>query len=76
MKAALANQPEATMSEPPGIVTARIDPHNGELAPPGEKNAIFEVFQQGDMPKQMAQNNAASNTATTSSGTDLGNQLF
>jgi len=36
-------------------VTARIDPKTGLLASPDEKNAIFEEFQKGDMPKQFAQ---------------------
>jgi penicillin-binding protein 1A len=45
MKNALANQPEATMPEPAGIVTARINPKTGLLASSREKNAIFEIFQ-------------------------------
>lgn len=60
MKSALSNQPEATMPQPDDIVTARIDPKTGMLASPGQKNAIFEVFQKNDMPKYVASNKRAS----------------
>ncbi|MCX7121398.1 MAG: penicillin-binding transpeptidase domain-containing protein [Gammaproteobacteria bacterium] len=56
MKAALAGQPEATMAQPADIVTARINPETGLLASAKEKNAITEVFQKEDMPKQYASN--------------------
>lgn len=58
MQAALVNQPEATMPQPADIVTARIDPVTGLLASPGEKGAIFEVFQKEFMPTHYAQNKA------------------
>ena len=58
MKLALANQPEATMPEPPNIVTARIDRDTGLLAKAGEKNAIFELFQKNDMPTRFAHHEA------------------
>ncbi len=51
MKAALANQPIATMPEPSDIVTARIDPRNGLLAAPGQSGAMFEVFRKQYAPK-------------------------
>ncbi|MFA7555252.1 MAG: penicillin-binding protein 1A [Spongiibacteraceae bacterium] len=46
MEAALADRPETTLKQPPGIVTVKIDPTTGLLARPGQKNAIFEIFQE------------------------------
>jgi penicillin-binding protein 1A len=54
MAKALANQPEHTMAQPSGIVTARIDPHSGFLAYPGQSNAIFEVFEAQYAPTRSA----------------------
>lgn len=54
MRAALVNQPEASMQEPAGIVTARIDPRTGALASPKNKRAIFEVFAQDTLPGKIA----------------------
>lgn len=74
MKVALANQPEATMSEPVGMVTARIDPQTGELASSGEKDAIFEVFAQDTLPTRMASNHdqARSNKPASPDGDEVG----
>jgi len=66
MKAALANQPLATMPQPADIVTARIDPKTGLLASGDDKNAIFEVFEKDDMPKQFAHHET--NNAEQASG--------
>lgn len=60
MKKALANQPEATMAQPADIVTARINPKTGFLASATDKNAITEVFEKDDMPKQFAENKTTS----------------
>lgn len=80
MKAALANQPIATMPQPAGIVSVRIDPNNGRLAPPGQKKAIFEVFQQSNVPSHFSRDapadvlptyhasNAGDSSAASSSG--------
>lgn len=77
MKDALANQPMATMAEPADIVTARIDPETGLLASPGEKNAIFEVFDKQDMPTRFARNDAGGATASSSSsGPAPGDDIF
>lgn len=74
MKDALANQPMATMAEPADIVTARIDPETGLLAPPGEKGAIFEVFDKKNMPTRVAQNGVGD--AAVSSGSASGDDIF
>src|SRR3990167_6565546 len=54
MREALKNQPEATMPEPPNIVTVRIDPATGLLASPSQPNARFEIFRKSDVPRQHA----------------------
>ncbi len=54
MRAALTGMPLRTMPQPPEIVTARIDPQTGLLASPDQKNSIFEVFRQGQEPKEQA----------------------
>lgn len=74
MKAALANQPEASMQQPDNIVTTRIDPQTGYLAPTGEKNAIFEVFEKDKMPKRFVHhvsNSLAQNTGKVASADDI-----
>ena len=44
MKTVLKNIPESIAPTPPGIVSARIDPKTGLLAPANFQNAMFEVF--------------------------------
>jgi len=52
MREALRDVPEAPLVMPPGIVQMRIDPTTGQLASPGQNNAIFEVFQAGNLPSE------------------------
>ncbi len=52
MKEALADRPAHMMPEPPDIVRVRIDPQTGLLAPPGDPNALFEVFVKGTEPTE------------------------
>lgn len=54
MKTALQGQPLASMPQPPGIITARIDKSTGLLANAGDHDTMFEVFDQNAMPVQMA----------------------
>ena len=54
MRKALKGMPSSSMLQPPGIVTVRIDPHNGLLARPDQHDSIFEVFRQQDVPKQFS----------------------
>ena len=44
MEEALAGHEERLPTQPPGIVTMKIDPQTGELASPRQNNAIFEYF--------------------------------
>jgi len=56
MQEALKNIPEKPLSQPPGIVSVRIDPATGLLARPNQKEAIFEYFAEGTAPTQMTHN--------------------
>jgi len=59
MQQAFKNQPKATMPQPEGIITARIDKTTGLLAPPGDTKAMFEIFRQQYVPKRQGENNTA-----------------
>ncbi|RLB07896.1 MAG: penicillin-binding protein [Deltaproteobacteria bacterium] len=54
MKKALEAKPVKNFPIPEGIVFAKIDPTTGLLAPPGEKEAIFECFKEGTQPTTFA----------------------
>ena len=54
MRTALEDMPEATMPEPPGLVSVRIDPETGLLAPSSQKDAIFEIFREEHVPRTYA----------------------
>jgi len=54
MEEALRGKPENTLKQPPGLITAKIDPATGLLAPAGMKGAIFEIFRQRFMPTKFA----------------------
>lgn len=44
MSEALKGVPQQISIQPPGLISVKIDPSNGLLAKPGQKNAIFEFF--------------------------------
>jgi len=52
MEKVLQHLPETPMAQPEGIVSARIDPKTGKLAPPKQKNAIFEIFRKEYVPTE------------------------
>jgi len=52
MADALAGSPDATIPRPPGLVTVRIDPQTGRLAPAGYPGAIFEIFREDHVPTE------------------------
>ena len=54
MGAALNGTPPATMPQPTGIVTVRIDPKNGKRVAPGDNKGMFEIFRQGNVPPEEA----------------------
>ena len=51
MRAALAGMPEQPLEQPPGLVTARIDPETGEFVGANTPGAIFEVFREENVPE-------------------------
>ncbi len=52
MQVALDGTGDATIPRPPGIITARIVPETGLLAPAGYVGAIFELFREGQVPER------------------------
>ena len=54
MREALMSTPETSFTQPSGIVSAKIDPRTGRLAPPDQEDAIFEYFFDEDAPSSDA----------------------
>ena len=54
MKAALADRPVEDFPVPEKIVTVRVDPATGFLAPPGTESGVEEVFIKGTEPTMVA----------------------
>ena len=52
MKSALAQRPVQEFAVPDGVVFARVDRVTGLLAPPGDDNAIFMPFREGNAPSE------------------------
>jgi penicillin-binding protein 1A len=57
METALKGLPNNSMKQPSGLITAKIDPATGLLAPAGMEGAIFEIFRQRYMPTEFAKTN-------------------
>ncbi|WP_025771340.1 penicillin-binding protein 1A [Thioalkalivibrio sp. HK1] len=55
METALADTAPSQLKRPDRIVTVRIDPATGMLAPTAQKDAIFESFRKDRVPSQMAE---------------------
>ena len=68
MRQALKNTPEVFPTQPPGIVSVKIDPKTGERAAPGQPDAIFEYFLREHAPKATS----TSNTPTPTNNQDEG----
>lgn len=52
MQDAMDEAPNALIPRPSGIITARIVPETGLLAPAGYAGAIFEIFREGHVPNR------------------------
>ncbi|SEQ28613.1 penicillin-binding protein 1A [Amphritea atlantica] len=65
METALANSPDQPIAQPEGLVSIRIDPKTGLLAYPGQEDAIFEIFPEASVPKEIAHNPALTNATGT-----------
>ncbi|WP_257266846.1 penicillin-binding transpeptidase domain-containing protein, partial [Endozoicomonas sp. ONNA2] len=51
MHTALDGKPEYKTAQPEGMITLKISPETGNLALPGDPNAIFEIFLQENAPR-------------------------
>ncbi|BCO32543.1 penicillin-binding protein 1A [Thiohalobacter sp. COW1] len=60
MRSALEGIPEQRRDPPSGLVTVRIDPVTGLLAPSGRDGAIFETFRQEQVPTRYSRQDAVS----------------
>ena len=69
MQEALEGAPEAPLPRPRRIVSARVSPESGLLAPPGEGDAIFELFREDALP-------GASRGAASGNAEDEEEELF
>ncbi|WP_372861906.1 penicillin-binding protein 1A [Spongiibacter sp.] len=58
MKEALQGRQERHLKQPEGIISVRIDPESGNLAAPGQGNAIFEYFRTGNAPSAISSGGA------------------
>ncbi len=52
MKVALKDKPPHELKQPDDVLMIKIDPKSGNLAVPGDQNAISEYFQQDKVPQQ------------------------
>lgn len=72
MRAALPGTPEATMAQPPDMITVRIDPHTGLLANPSSNHVKFEIFRKQYAPHQAASPGAAAGVTPDSNSNASG----
>lgn len=76
MRVALEGIPESILVEPPGVVTARIDPTTGKLASADNPQALFEVFRTGDIPALQSRDTDQNKFEYTGPDTTTTQQLF
>ena len=57
MEPVLASRPDSPLPQPEGIISVRIDPQTGLLAPSSQSNAIFEFFREENVPTEYASDN-------------------
>ena len=55
METALKGVPAATLPQPPGLVTVRIDAKTGLRLPPGQAGGLFEMFRPGKVPERYSE---------------------
>jgi penicillin-binding protein 1A len=75
MKVVLDGRPEATMPQPNGIVTVRINRDTGLRAQPNDVGAIFELFKEEELPGSTSTDVTVPGTGT-GAGTGGVNDLF
>ena len=59
-KEALDEAPMMIIARPAGIITARIVPESGLVAPAGYDGAIFELFREGHVPETQSEDSGLS----------------
>jgi len=69
MRDALEDKPENAPKPPQGIVSVKIDPRSGQLAYPGQKDAVYEYFRRKNVPTGYA-------TPSTPGITNAAEELF
>jgi penicillin-binding protein 1A len=75
MREALRGRPEATMKQPEGMVSARIDAATGQFTTADNPNAIFEIFRVEDVPQPGA-TASGNSTSGSSSASSITEELF
>jgi penicillin-binding protein 1A len=71
MQSALAEARDGTIPRPPGIITVRIVPETGLVAPAGYSGAIFELFREGHVPdRQPSDTNTSIDFSSDGNGLD------
>ncbi|MGJ8669375.1 MAG: penicillin-binding protein 1A [Oceanococcus sp.] len=76
MKQALDGEPEHVLPQPPGVVSARIDPDSGELASFGSSNALYEIFLEGQLPQAQYSYSGSDTTFDSGQGTSSEQELL
>lgn len=76
MARALRRTPDATLPQPPTLITARISPRTGQLAAAGDPDAIFEVFRQSDLDALAAGSTGPGATAAGALQADDAAEIF
>lgn len=69
MRGALAGTPDYGIEVPPGIVSMRINPYNGNAASANDSNAIFEYFMPPYLPDRAGSVSAENKALTQEQGT-------
>lgn len=75
MGAVLEGVPETRSPQPEGLVTVRIDPHDGLLAGADQTDAVFEIFREGEVPARVSLGSTTSE-GVQGGGAGLPEQLF
>ncbi|NNE37402.1 MAG: peptidase, partial [Gammaproteobacteria bacterium] len=60
MRVVLPDIPEKSIVQPPGLISARIDPETGKLASANNPDAVFEVFRAENAPTEVEEQTGTS----------------
>ncbi len=76
MRSALSDSVETVRPTPEGIISIRIDPQTGLLAAPLQRDAIFEIFREENVPVERAQSIDSPFGESSSEETGTVDELF